>query len=62
MKLTVYCIAKNEETALPLMIESVRGIADRIVVCDTGSTDRTRELADVLADEVLVHPKSTEWS
>ena len=38
-------IVKNEERHLPRCLESVRGVADEIVVVDTGSTDRTLEIA-----------------
>ena len=37
--LSVCIIARNEEANLPRAIASVRGIADEIVVADTGSTD-----------------------
>ena len=43
MSLTV--IAGDEETNLPRCLASVRGIFDEIVVVDTGSVDRTREVA-----------------
>jgi glycosyltransferase involved in cell wall biosynthesis len=38
-------IARDEEKNLPKCLESVRGIFDEIVVVDTGSVDRTREVA-----------------
>ncbi|WP_127585516.1 glycosyltransferase [Paenibacillus koleovorans] len=38
-------IVKNEEDALGRCLSSVRGIADEIVIVDTGSTDRTKEIA-----------------
>jgi tetratricopeptide (TPR) repeat protein/glycosyltransferase involved in cell wall biosynthesis len=41
----VCLIVKNEERHLPRCLESVRGVADEIVVVDTGSTDRTLEIA-----------------
>jgi glycosyltransferase involved in cell wall biosynthesis len=44
MKLSVVMIAKNEEAMLPACLNSVKG-ADEIVVLDTGSTDRTVEIA-----------------
>lgn len=43
--LSVCCLAKNEEVLLPEMIRSIKGVASEIVVLDTGSTDRTVELA-----------------
>jgi len=38
-------IVKNEEELLPNCLESIRGWVDDIVVVDTGSTDRTVEIA-----------------
>ena len=38
-------IVRDEEENLPHCLESVRGIFDEIVVVDTGSVDRTREIA-----------------
>ncbi len=38
-------IVRDEEKNLPKCLESVRGIFDEIVVVDTGSTDRTVEVA-----------------
>lgn len=38
-------IVKNEEKFLPDCLESVRGIVDEIIVVDTGSSDRTVEIA-----------------
>lgn len=38
-------IVKNEEASLPKCLASVKGIVDEIVVLDTGSTDRTIEVA-----------------
>ncbi|MCK6446381.1 MAG: glycosyltransferase [Planctomycetes bacterium] len=38
-------IARDEETNLPRLLASVRGIVDETVVVDTGSRDRTLELA-----------------
>ena len=38
-------IVRDEENNLPHCLESVRGVFDEIVVVDTGSTDRTIEIA-----------------
>jgi tetratricopeptide (TPR) repeat protein len=38
-------IVRNEEAMLPGCLDSVRGAVDEIVVVDTGSTDRTKEIA-----------------
>ncbi len=38
-------IVRNEEHNLPRCLESVRGVFDEIIVVDTGSVDRTKEIA-----------------
>jgi glycosyltransferase involved in cell wall biosynthesis len=44
--LSVCMIVRNEEQNLPRVLSSVRGLADEIVVVDTGSADRTVEVAE----------------
>jgi tetratricopeptide (TPR) repeat protein len=44
-RLSVCLIVKNEERFLAQCLKSVRGLAAQIVVVDTGSTDRTVEIA-----------------
>ncbi len=39
-------IVRDEEKNLPACLGSVRGLFDEIVVVDTGSKDRTREIAE----------------
>lgn len=55
MRLTACLIVKNEETNLARCLDSVRGIADEIVVVDTGSTDDTRKIARRYTRPVYVH-------
>lgn len=43
--ITLCMIVKNEENSLARCLDSVNGIADEIVIVDTGSTDRTRQIA-----------------
>lgn len=45
-QLTLSMIVKNEEKYLRECLESVRGIADEIVIVDTGSTDNTIAIAE----------------
>jgi len=45
MKISAVIIAFNEEERLPAALDSVRGVADEIVVVDSFSTDRTLEIA-----------------
>lgn len=44
--LTLSMIVKNEEKYLRGCLESVKDIADEIVIVDTGSTDKTLEIAE----------------
>ncbi|MFO0171455.1 MAG: glycosyltransferase, partial [Aphanizomenon sp.] len=45
MKISLCMIVKNEETTLPKCLGSVKNFVDEIVVLDTGSTDKTPEIA-----------------
>lgn len=53
VRLSVCIIAKNEEENLPGCIESVKDVADEIVVVDTGSTDGTIDRAASLGARVF---------
>jgi len=44
-RISLTMILKNEERALPACLEAARPWVDEIIVVDTGSTDRTREIA-----------------
>ena len=44
-RLSLCMIVKDEEEHLPLCLESVKGLVDEIIVVDTGSKDRTPEIA-----------------
>ena len=50
--LSVCMIVRNEENVLERCLRSLHGIADEIIVVDTGSTDRTKEIAMKYTDKV----------
>ena len=53
--LTAIVLTKDEEKNLPGCLSSLRGFASRVVVVDSGSTDRTVEIARAYGADVLVH-------
>jgi glycosyltransferase involved in cell wall biosynthesis len=57
MKISVCWIAKNEEFNIARSINSVKDFVDEMIVVDTGSTDKTAEVAASLGARV----ESFEW-
>ena len=55
MKISATIITHNEERNLPRAIESLR-CADEILVVDSGSSDRTLELAEKLGAKIIDSP------
>lgn len=60
-QLTVTIITLNEEQDLPRALDSVADVADEVLVVDSGSTDRTREIAREKGAHVL-HRDWTNYS
>lgn len=56
-KLSLCMIVKNEEEYLPSCLNSVRGIADEIIVVDNGSTDSSVQVANRFGARIISH----EW-
>lgn len=56
--LTLSMIVKNEEKHLKDCIESALSIVDEIVIVDTGSTDRTKEIAKSFGAKIIDY----EWN
>lgn len=56
MPLTAIILTRDEERHIARAIASVAPVADRVFVVDSGSTDRTREIAASAGATVLSHP------
>lgn len=56
--LSLCCIVKNEEPNLKDFLNKLKPYADEIIVVDTGSTDKTKEIAKQFTDKVF----DFEWN
>ncbi|TFI59630.1 glycosyltransferase [Sphingomonas parva] len=61
-RLALVMIVRNEARSLARCLESVRGVVDRIIVLDTGSTDATVEIARSLGAEVHHAPWPNDFA
>lgn len=53
MKLLSVCmIVKNEEDILTRCLNSIKELADEIIIVDTGSMDNTKEIAHQFTDKI----------
>ncbi len=60
--ITVIILTKNEENDIERCIRSVEGWVKRIVVVDSGSTDRTTDIAKDLGVEVVAHEPFLDYA
>ncbi len=60
--LSAALIVKDEQAALPACLASLAGAVDEVVVCDTGSTDRTVEVAQAMGARVVRAPWTDDFS
>lgn len=58
MTLSLCMIVKDEEEMLPRCLNAVAAYVDELIVVDTGSTDRTVEIAESFGAKILLH----EWT
>ena len=55
-------IVKNEEAILARCLDSIADLMDEIIIVDTGSTDRTREIASHYTDQIYDFPWNNDFS
>ncbi len=62
VRLTVAMIVRDEQETLAATLDSVRGLADEVIVVDTGSSDDTRQIAARHATQVVDRPWDDDFS
>ena len=62
MKLSACVIVKNEEENIGTWLSSMKKIADEMIVVDTGSTDRTVEMAKAAGARVFHHAWQNDFA
>ena len=55
-------IVKNEEAFLEQCLKSIKDYVDEIIIVDTGSTDRTVEIAERFTDKIYFHAWENSFS
>ncbi len=61
-RLSLCMIVRDEQALLPQCLDSVRGLADEIIVVDTGSRDSTPEIARTAGALVLHQPWTGDFA
>jgi len=62
VSISLCMIVKNEEKTLPRCLASLKPIVDEIIICDTGSTDGTREIAEAFGARIVDHVWNGDFS
>ena len=62
MTISLCMIVKNEEAMLCRCLDSVKDIVDEMIVVDTGSTDRTVEIAESYGARIFSYPWDGSFS
>jgi len=60
--LSLCMMVRNEEACLPACLSSVKDVVDEMIVVDTGSTDRTADVAKAYGARVYHHPWEQDFS
>lgn len=60
--LSACMMVRDEEENLPRCLQSIQGFVDEIIVVDTGSKDRTVEIAESFGAKVFHHPWENDFS
>ena len=55
-------IVKNEELVLARCLDSLKEIADEFIIVDTGSTDKTKEIAKNYTDQIYDYKWEDDFS
>ena len=58
LKVVIGIPAFNEEKNIAKIIVKLQKVSDAIIVCNDGSTDLTKEIAEKMGVEVINHPKN----
>ncbi len=53
ISISLCMIVKNEESTIERCLDSVKDICDEIIIVDTGSTDRTKEIVEKFTDRIF---------
>lgn len=62
MTLSLVMIVKDEEDNLARCLKSVQGVVDEIIVVDTGSTDKTKEIAGLFNTKIIEREWNNDFS
>ena len=56
LKLSVYMVTYNEEKRLERTLKAIQPIADELIIVDSGSTDKTKDIALKYGAKFIEHP------
>lgn len=62
MKFNLVMIVKNEERSLMRCLKAARGLVDEIIIADTGSTDKTLEIAAEMGAKIVNFSWNNDFS